>query len=61
LKWLVRTALDRFPALQTRLYGLIRNDTPPRRVHAPQDIRDLSPATQAAYRDLERYFEAKKH
>ena len=62
LKRLARAALDRFPALQTRVHGLVhRGDAlPPRRPHVPQDPRDLSPDTLAIYRELKRHFEAGK-
>jgi hypothetical protein len=61
VKWLARAALERFPALQTRLYGLLhRNDLPPRRAHVPQDVLDLSPDTQAMYLELKRHFAARK-
>ena len=61
VKWLARAALERFPALQTRLYGVLhRHDVPPRRAHVPQDVRDLSPDTEAMYLELKRHFEGKK-
>jgi len=61
VKWLARAALERFPALQARLYGVLhRHDVPPRRAHVPQDVRDLSPDTEAMYLELKRHFAARK-
>lgn len=61
VKWLARAALERFPALQTRLYGVLhRQDIPPRRAHVPQGVGDLSPDTEAMYRELKRHFAARE-
>jgi hypothetical protein len=62
IKRLARAALDRFPSLQTRVHGLLHRSEPlpPRRPHVPQDVKDLSPATLAIYRELKRHFEAGK-
>lgn len=62
VKRLARALLDRFPALQTQVHRLLhRTDTlQPRRPHVPQDVNDLSPATQALYQELKHHFETRK-
>jgi hypothetical protein len=61
VRWLARAALERFPAMQMRLYSVLhRHDVPPRRAHVPQDVGDLSPDTEAMYRELTRHFAARK-
>ena len=62
LKRLARALLGRMPALRRRVHAILTRPEPlpPRRMHVPLDSNDLSPATQAAYAELKRRFEARK-
>ena len=62
VKRLARSLLGRVPVLERRIDALIGRapPLPPRRMHVPQDIADLSPSTQACYQELKRHFESRK-
>lgn len=59
LRALAIVVLDGVPQLRTLLRRAMRGShwQPPRRAHMPRNVADLSPATQAAYRDLVDAFE----
>jgi len=62
LRRLARVLLDRMPALERRVRAVLFRDAPlpPRRMHVPLDSDDLSPATQALYKELKRHFDRRK-
>ena len=65
VKRTARALLRRMPGLERRVDGMLGRTAglpplPPRRVHVPQDGSDLSPATEAYYRELKRHFERRK-
>jgi hypothetical protein len=59
---LARLALGRIPGFRQRLRAFLGSSKPlpPRRMHVPSDSNDLSPAMQAHYQELKRYFDARK-
>lgn len=62
LRRLARVLLGRMPALERRVRAVVFRDAPlpPRRMHVPLDSNDLSPATQALYKELKRHFDRRK-
>jgi hypothetical protein len=62
LKRLARFGLEQLPWLQRRIHTWLHrlDEIPPRRPHVPQDISDLSPATETLYLELRQHFGARQ-
>lgn len=62
LKRLGRALLVPVPAFGRRVRAIaaLNAPLPPRRMHVPLDSNDLSPATQALYRELKSHFERRQ-